>query len=40
VIAQLIWRYDFELLYEGQEIPEFNHLNLSSGLLELRAKKI
>ena len=40
VIAQLIWHYDFELLYEGQEIPAFNHLNLSSGLLELRAKEI
>jgi len=40
VIAQIIWHYDFELLYEGQEISAFNYLNLSSGLLELRAKEI
>jgi len=35
VIAQLMWHYDFELLYYGQEIPAFNHLNLASGPLEL-----
>ena len=40
LIAQLTWHYDFEFLYERQEIPIFNELNLSSDLLELQANEI
>jgi len=37
-LAKLIWHYDFQLVNENEEVPAFNHRNLSSGRLELSAK--
>jgi hypothetical protein len=38
-LAKLIWHYDIQLVDEGEEVPAFDHRNVSAGRLELRAKQ-
>ena len=39
-ISNLIWHYDFQLVSEEQNVPAFNHRNLSAGRLELRVRRV
>jgi len=39
-IAKLIWHYDFQLVSEEQNVPAFNHRDISAGQLELRVRHV